>query len=243
MIISKHFEDSEILQADMMDIMKRFPDNHFDCLVTDCPYRISSGGSTGHDSFLRTDKKNLQSGRLFEHNEIEFSDWLPEVYRVLKSKSHAYIMVNGRNLSKLQSDAESVGFRFQNLLVWKKNNQTPNRYYMQQAEFILMLRKGKARNINSMGISNILEVPVVINRHHPTQKPIELMQILIENSTDQGNVVLDPFAGSGTTGLACMRSKRKFVMIEKDPRYYEVALQRIHSERQSETLSLFPEAV
>lgn len=243
MIASEHLSEGSIFQADMMDVLRQFPRNHFDCLVTDCPYKLVSGGVTNKKFTLTTQHEHLKSGKIFTHNEIRFSEWLPEVFRVLKPKTHAYIMVNGRNLKELQDAAESAGFKFQNLLVWKKNNVTPNRYYLQQTEFILMLRKGGARNINNMGVSNVLKIPIVGNRYHPTQKPIELMQILIENSTRQGDSILDPFAGSGTTGIACMRSKRKFVLIEKDSKYFEAAIQRIAREKQNETLTLFPEVV
>ena len=140
----------------------------------------------------------IKQGKIFKHNDIKFSDWLPDVYRVLKQGTHCYVMINARNLKELQTEAEMVGFVFQNLLIWDKGNLTPNKYYMQGYELILMLRKGKAKNINNMGTSNILRVPNIIrNKLHPTEKPVELMKILIENSTNENDVVLDPFMGVG----------------------------------------------
>ena len=125
-----------------------------------------------------------RQGKLFKHNDIKFEEWLPEVYRVLKQDTHCYIMVNARNLAELQTKAEKVGFKFQNILIWFKNNATPNKYYLNAYEMILMLRKGKAKNINNMGTKNVLQINNIIgNKKHPTEKPVELMEILIENSS------------------------------------------------------------
>ena len=107
-------------------------------------------------------------------------------------------MINPRNLKELQQSAEDAGFIFQNLIVWDKGNSVPNKYYLNAYELILMLRKGKAKNINNMGTKNILRVPNIIRtKKHPTEKPAELMQILVENSSNPGDTVLDPFMGVG----------------------------------------------
>lgn len=150
-------------------------------------------------------------------------------------------MINSRNLCELQTKAEQVGFKFQNLLVWEKNNATPNKYYMQQAEFILMLRKGKAKNINNMGTKNILKVDNIIGtKSHPTEKPVELLKILVENSSQPGEVVLDPFIGTGRTAIACIKSNRQFIGFEIDEQYYKVAKERIkQSLKEGEQITLW----
>ena len=224
---------------DCLKVMQSVPDNSVDCVVTDCPYHIVSGGCT---NIPRNDEtggilnkrntftqKNAKSGKLFDNNDIEFEQWLPDVYRVLKDNSHCYIMINGRNLKDLQTQAEKVGFVFQQLLVWNKGNATPNRYYLNACEFILMLRKGGAKNINNMGTKNILSIPNIKGgKSHPTEKPVDLMSIMIENSTNLGEVVLDPFMGSGATGVACVNTNRKFIGIELDENYFNVAQERIN---------------
>jgi site-specific DNA-methyltransferase (adenine-specific) len=172
----------------------------------------------------------VKDGKMFAHNDIEFSDWLPEVYRVLKKGTHCYIMVNARNLKDLQEEAEKVGFEFQNLLVWHKTNtQTPNKYYMQNAEFILMLSKRPAKNINKMGSKTVISIPNIIgDKVHPTEKPIFLNEYLIENSTNESDIVLDPFMGAGSCGIACKKLKRNFIGIEIDKQYYDIAVDRIN---------------
>lgn len=106
------------------------------------------------------------------------------------------------------------GFKFQQLIVWKKFNCTPTQYYMNSCEFILMFRKGKAKYINNMGTKNLLEIPNIIRtKKHPTEKPVELMKILIENSSNENDIVLDPFIGAGSSGLACLECNRKFLRL------------------------------
>jgi site-specific DNA-methyltransferase (adenine-specific) len=214
----------QLFNEDCLQAFKRIPDESIDCVLTDCPYHIVSGGCTKDPEKIgrhtemsgmlsRRPSKHVslggvlndsdpttytKQGKLFKYNEIMFSEWLPEVYRVLKNDTHCYVMINARNLKDLWQCAEDAGFMFQQLLVWDKGNLTPNKYYMNAYELVLMLRKGKAKNINNMGSSNILRVPNVIKtKKHPTEKPAELMQVMIENSTNVGDVVLDPFMGVG----------------------------------------------
>lgn len=200
--------------------------------------RARSDGTACSNKWIKKDVDLVpcatKSGKMFSHNDISFSEWLPEIYRVLKDGSHCYIMINGRNLKDLQVCAESIAkkkkdnFKFVNLLAWRKNNMTPNKYYMQQLEFILLLRKGKARNINNMGTSNCLDIPNIIgSKKHPTEKPVDLMRIFIENSSDIDDIVLDPFMGAGSTGIASVLSNRNFIGIEIDKEYFDIAKQRI----------------
>ena len=250
----------KITCADCLTVLKDIPDNSIDLVCTDCPYKIVSGGcTTGTYSNLREDvpteglirgcgrcaKKwetkgqldenyaNVKSGKMFDNNEIKFEDWLPEVYRVLKNGTHCYIMVNGRNLAELQKQAEKVGFKYQNLLVWEKGNATTNKFYLNACEFILMLRKGVERWINDMGQKTILKVPNIIgDKCHPTEKPVSLMEVLIANSTNENDIVLEPFAGGGSTCIAAKNLKRRFIGIEIDEQYAKVANERLDMAQQ-----------
>lgn len=228
-----------IYNGDCLDLLKELDDESIDCVVTDCPYHIVSGGCSKiprkdepKGIFNRrsaSTQKNSKSGKLFDCNDIEFKEWLPEVYRVLKQHTHCYIMINARNLKDLQIEAEKVGFKFQQLIVWDKGNATPNRYYLNALEFILMLRKGNAKNINNMGTKNMLSIPNIKKggKLHPTEKPVELMKIFIENSTNEGDVVLDPFMGCGSTILAAIETNRFGIGAELDEKYFKITEERI----------------
>lgn len=229
----------KITCADCLDILKQLPDESIDLVCTDCPYHIVHKGGGGRcESRWKTNGQlknyeNVKSGKMFEYNEIKFEEWLPEIYRVLKDGTHCYIMVNGRNLAELQKQAEKVGFKYQNLLVWEKGNATPNKFYLNACEFILMLRKGGERWINDMGTKTILKVPNQIgNKYHPTEKPVGLMEILIANSTNENDIVLEPFAGGGATCIAARNLKRRFIGIEIDEEYAKIANERLEMAQQ-----------
>lgn len=231
----------ELYNEDCLERLKKIPDESIDLCITDCPYKIVSGGCTNGaygncGGILKKDKDNLENenidytrkGKLFKHNEISFEEWLPEIYRIMKNNTHIYIMINARNLCELQTKAQNAGFKYQNILIWNKGNATPNRYYLNAYEMILMLRKGGAKNINNMGQKNILDVPNIIgNKKHPTEKPVNLMKILIDNSSKINEIVIDPFMGVGSTGIACKELQRNFIGIEIDEKYFNIAKERI----------------
>ena len=175
----------------------------------------------------------VSKGKLFENCDIKFSEWLLDVYRVMKNGTHIYFMVNGRNYKDLQIEAEKAGFIYQNTLVWVKQNATPNHYYMQKCEFILMLRKGSARDINDFGAVNVFtDLNPTGNKYHPTEKPVSLMKKLIENSTNEGDTVLEPFAGAGAVLIAAKETGRNYVGAEIDKKYYDIAINRLNGTAQ-----------
>ena len=250
-----------LYNGDCRELLKTYPDNFFDCCVSDVPYKIATSGAavTNADAvYGKTGKGSpkgilnrrvttpdrlkskwlkqnddetallVAKGKLFENCDIKFSEWLPEVYRVMKSGTHIYFMVNGRNFKDLQIEAEKAGFIYQNTLVWVKQNATPNQYYMQKCEFILMLRKGNAKYINDLGATNVFtDLNPFGNKFHPTEKPVSLMKKLIENSTNEGDTVLEPFAGAGATLIASKETGRNYVGSEIDKKYYDIAISRL----------------
>ena len=106
-------------------------------------------------------------------------------------------------------------------------------YYMSQFEYILFFRKGKGVKINNCGTADILSIPNKKTKDengknlHDTEKPVELMKILIENSTQENGIVIDPFVGVGSTALACIKSNRRFMCCELDEHYCNIAKDRI----------------
>lgn len=221
-------ELNKVYWGDCLEEMKQIPDKSIDLVITDPPYRVISGGNKHkdgvgwHGSVL---EKN--DGKIFKYNDIKFSDYLPELYRVLKDGSHCYIMVNFINLSDLLIESKNSGFHQHNLLVWEKNNKVLNRWYMKNAEYILFLYKKPSKKINIIGTPTILKSNNPINKKHPTEKPEELMEIMIKNSSNENDVILDPFAGSGTTAIACLNTNRNYILIEKEKEYIDIINKRI----------------
>lgn len=133
-------------------------------------------------------------------------------------------------------------FHFVKLLVWDKQNKICGRYYMGQVEHIFLLRKGADKPINDCGASDLLSFANHRDKTrdggnvHDSQKPVPLFQTMIENSTDVGGVVLDPFIGSGTAAIAAIRAKRRFIGFEMDSKYFSLAERRISLETAQKTL-------
>lgn len=201
-----------------------------DCIITDSPYKVTSMGCNGTMSGMLKRVRET-NGQLFKIPNIE--DWMPLCYQLLKEKTHFYCMCNQINLFHYMDVAQKCGFKFIKSLIWDKHQKISGRWYMAQYEYILFFRKGKCRPINNPSYSDILTVPVKklkdkkgINLHD-TEKPVELMKILVENSTNENELVLDPFVGIGGIGVACKELNRNFIGIEIEQKYCDIAKERI----------------
>lgn len=221
----------DLRKGDCLELMKNIPDNSIDLIVTDPPYRVTSRGSAGNSGGMLQKKINKQ-GKVFNFNDISCKQYAPEFYRILKDGTHCYVMCNHTNLIEMLTIFTNTGFHFIKCLIWNKGNKIMGQFYMSQFEYIMFFRKGKAKKINNCGTSDILEVPnkkTKINGKniHDTEKPIDLMKILIENSSQENDVVLDSFMGAGATGIACKKLNRNFIGIELDENYFDIAKERI----------------
>lgn len=225
-----HDENITLYNADCMNVLSSIKTESIDLIVTDPPYLCKpKGRSNKMGGFW----KYSTDGKIFENNNLPCEKYLPELYRVLKDGTHCYIMVNNYNLIKMLNGAEKAGFKFIKSIIWNKNHKICSRFYMHSYEYILMFRKGKGRNINNFSTPDILDVPMSKTKDdngenlHNTEKPVELMKILIENSSNENELVLDPFAGIGSTLIASTLLKRKSIGIEIDAGYCEKIIKRL----------------
>lgn len=221
--------------SNCLDILKTIEDESISLCVTDPPYKITPRGSVGTTGGLLKSKLSME-GKIFNHNNISISEYAPELYRILKDGSHCYIMTNHINLIEMLTKMENVGFHFIKSIIWDKGNKIMGRFYMSQFEYILFFRKGKGIQINHCGTSDILSIPNKKLKDengknlHDTEKPVELMKILIDNSVrDKDDIVIDPFMGIGSTGVACKELDVNFIGIELDENYYKIAKERIEN--------------
>ena len=224
----------KILNENSIDIMSKIGDESVDLIITDPPYPTTKRGGTGNSGGM-CKKKEFSIGKVFKHNDIKPQEYIPEFYRILKEGTHCYIMTNHVNLYEILTVARETGFHFIKSLIWNKGNKIMGQAYMSQFEYILFFRKGKFKKINKCGTADILDIPNKKTKDedgknlHDTEKPIELMKILVENSSQEGEIVLDPFLGIGATGLACKELNRKFVGVELDENYFNIAKNRIEN--------------
>ena len=198
-----------------------------DLLVSDPPYKITSGGNTTGEMGGCFSKGRYDNSGSIVECEIDWPDFIPALYGCLKDQTHAYVMANNRHIANCENAALAAGFRLHNWLVWDKRTATPNRWYMKNLEFVGFFYKGAAKYINDMSAKQLISIPQIDETEHPTEKPVSLMKYYIQQSSQPGQVVIDPFMGSGTTGVAAMQSKRNFIGIEKDRRWFDTACLRL----------------
>ena len=224
----------DLRQGDCLELMKDIPDGSIDLIVTDPPYKLTSRGGSGTMGGYWKEEK-AKKGIIFDNNSISCKEYLPEFYRILKDKTILYLMCNNTNLQEMINVATQSGFKFVKSLIWEKGNKICGRYYMNCFEYILLFRKGGDKPIKNCGTPDILKVPIKKQKDrngknlHDTEKPIELMKILIENSSEQNDFVLDPFMGIGSTGIASKKLNRNFIGIELDENYFNIAKERINN--------------
>ena len=220
----------DLYNGDCLEVMKSIPDGSVDMVLTDPPYEVITGGRNGG-------VKGKPSGILTENKQLMKSIpdpelWLSECFRVMKDGTHIYVMLNTLNLTNYLNIINGVGFKLHNLLVWNKNNTTPNRWYMKNCEYVIFARKGFAKSINNPSSQTVHNFDNIIgNKKHPTEKPVDLMKLYVENSSQVGDTVLDPFMGSGSTMIACLNTNRKGIGIELDKHYFDIAQKRINEHK------------
>lgn len=209
-----------LFNDDCLKVLPTIPDKSIDLILTDPPYGME------YQSNRRKEKYN----KIKNDNNI---DWLyfsiKHFQRILKDNSHCYIFCSMHYLNKF-IDYSQEFFNLKNILIWEKNNHGSGDLkgnYAPKYEFILFLSKGR-KILNGKRHSNILKYNKTNNQFHPTQKPIDLLEFIINKSSEKNNIVLDTFMGSGSTGIACKNTNRDFIGIELDKEYFKIAEQRIN---------------
>lgn len=221
--------DCTLYLGDAMEIMPTLEPAAL--IVSDVPYALTTGGVSKSSKTM--------SGIFAAHNyrndgqlvmaTVPFPEMMKVFHAALKEDADCYVMSNDKNVYPISGAAFSAGFKLHNLLVWDKVTPTANRWYMKNVEFTLYFWKGQARTINNPSSKQLVRGGIDKASGHPTEKPIHLMSEYVFNSSKPGEVVLDPFMGSGTTGVAAIQLARKFVGIEIDPTFFEMACERVSS--------------
>lgn len=233
-------ETNYIYKGDCMEYMSTLADCSVDLVASDVPYRLKNRG--GHGTSGGMFKKRLvNSGQVFNNNDIDIEDYLSELYRILKDGTHCYLMTNNFNIIHFLKVIDDSPFHFVKNLIWMKDNKIMGNCYMSQYEYIIMLRKGN-RAVNDCGVSDVLQFANKKDKKsdggniHDSQKPIDLFRMLIRQSSNEGDVVFDPFMGSGTTALACIKEGRRYIGCEIDEEYHNLCMRRIKEEASKLTL-------
>jgi len=210
---------------DGLELLKSLDDNSIDFVLTDPPYEIQvHGGGAG---FLKN-RKLMNKHISYIGKGFDYDNYFNEYLRILKTPNIVLFCSNAQ-VSKTMQWFENKKLST-TLLVWKKPNPIPagNGKYISNIEFMVYVR-GKGATFNNIGYEYQLktfEYQSPHNRIHPTEKPIDLLRRLLLIHTNENDIVVDTFAGSLTTAIACHKERRKFVGSEIDKKMFDKSLKR-----------------
>ena len=196
--------------------------------AADAPYKLQSGGNSG-THFTGGKLGNYANDGKPVECDITWDEKLAVVDAVSADQSDIIVMANASlgNIFEAYNAAMGAGLRYHNLGEWDKGAPTPNRWLMNHLEFILYLYKGRAVALNNKSQKQRFPFGRSNQTNHPTEKPVALMQRWCSLVGKPGDLVCDPFMGSGTTGVAAVLTGRRFYGIEKDPAFFQMACGRI----------------
>jgi len=234
-------------------IAERYPDGVFDMIFADPPYFLSNGGITCHAGrMVSVNKGEWDKSRGPEENHNFNREWLARCQKLLKPNGTIWVTGTMHVIFSVGFAMQELGYRILNDVIWWKTNPAPHlacRYLQHATETALWAKKSEdakhvfhyaemKRLAGGKQMQNVWRFSSV-PRHekalggHPTQKPVALVKRMIECCTNPGDLVLDPFMGSGTTGVACLQTCRRFVGIDVDEGYCGTATRRVEAALQA----------
>lgn len=227
----------KLYNDDCMNILKEMENNSVDLIVTDPPYlieQINGGGSVNNIKKLNSSLKDLETSNLLKGYDIrEFGE---EFLRVTKNPN-IYIWCNKKQIPEYIDFYVREKKLIFEIICWHKTNALPtySNKYLSDTEYCLYFKKGGVCNPTSYESAKTYFVEPINHKDkklykHPTIKPLNMIERFINNSSNEGQIVLDPFMGSGTTGVACKKLNRNFIGVELDAEYFETAKKRIENE-------------
>lgn len=222
-----------LILGDMRDVLPQL-DVRADLIVTDPPYLLNSGGNAQETmGGIFSHAKYANTGALMD--VLPWHEMGGPLFRACAKDADCYVMANDKNVIQAGNAFMGAGWELHNLLVWDKARATRNRWYMKNLEFTLYFWKGNAddRKINDCGSKQLFKLNEPRHSEHPTEKPVALFSHYILNSSQKGDLVLDPFMGSGSTLVAAAQTGRHAIGIEKKPMWFDVACARV-----AETMNL-----
>ena len=228
-------DDYLLILGDSLSVVKELiaQKKYVDAIITDPPYNISKENNF---STMKNPRKGVDFGAW--DNNFNVCRWISDFSKLLKKDGSMIVFCSYRYISELISEMEQNNIEVKDILIWKKSNPMPrniNRRYVQDMEFAIWgVKKGAKWIFNKPDttpyLRSVFETGLVSGSErtiHPTQKSLKLMKEIIKIHTNENNSILDPFMGSGTTGVAALELKRKFIGIEVFPEYFDIAIKRI----------------
>ncbi|MCA2978699.1 MAG: site-specific DNA-methyltransferase [Myxococcaceae bacterium] len=244
-----------LYQGDSQRLLEGFEAATFDLIFADPPYFLSNGGTTCQSGRrVKVDKGAWDASRGVEHDHDFTARWLEQCHRVLKPSGTLWVSGTQHVIFNVGFAMQKLGFKILNMVTWFKPNASPNlacRTFTHSTELLIWaapMSKGKLLhtfNYKRMKEENggkqmrdVWTMPTPrpsekVHGRHPTQKPRKLLERIVDACTEEDALVLDPFCGSGTTGVAAKARSRRFVGIDLDPQYLDLTKRRLEAEAPS----------
>lgn len=244
-------EDFQLYLGDCIEILNSLPEKSVNLIFADPPYFLSNGGITCKaGKVVSVNKADWDKSQGF-NNDFEFNvSWLKACRRVLKDDGTIWISGTMHNIYQIGFSLQKLDYNILNEISWFKPNAPPNltcKYFAHSHETLIWARKHKevSHNFNyelmkkwddkispsGKQMRSVWNIPLTPLKEkeagiHPTQKPLELLKRVILSSSRKGDLVLDPFNGSGTTGIVCKKFDRKYIGIDREVEFLNLTLKR-----------------
>jgi len=255
--LKKHvyFSDTNftLLSGDSFELLPLIEQESVNMIFADPPYFLSNDGITcSSGKMVSVNKGSWDSGKEDIREKHQFNiNWLDKCRNILDKDGTIWISGTFHNIYSIGVALEELGYKILNNITWYKTNASPNlscRYFTHSTETILWAKKSKkAKHTfnyqimkdmnNGKQMRDVWEIPVTKKSEkefgkHPTQKPMQLLERIILASTNEGDVILDPFNGSGTTGIVASTLNRKYIGIEIEEEYLDLTIKRFKATSQ-----------
>lgn len=240
-------DNFKLIYNDIFKAIKKFEDKSVDMIFADPPYFLSSDGITCSGGKMVSVNKGEWDKTLSIKEKHKFNKkWIKECYRILKDNGTIWISGTLHNIYSIGMALEEEEFKIINNITWQKTNPPPNlacKTFTHSTETILWARKdlknikytfnyeimkklNNNKQMKDVWITSLTKPSEKKQGKHPTQKPLEILDKIILASTNENDLVLDPFCGSSTTGISAVRLNRRYIGIDNEKEYLEISKKR-----------------
>ncbi len=230
--------------GDCIEVMKKLERNKVDLIFADPPYFLSNDGqSIRSGKVVSVNKGDWDKKENYDNVDSFTYNWLKECYRILKYDGTIWVSGTHHNIFDIEKNMKRIGFKIINIVIWHKSDPPPLIYknkFRFSYEFIIWAKKGgkhyfnydEMYSVNNQEMEDVWLMDAVQmsekkHGYHPTQKPEALLDRIIKATSKEGDIVLDPFLGSGTTCYVAKKLNRKYIGIEKEKKYFNIAKDRL----------------
>lgn len=246
-------EQSSLYLGNALELLKEMEEESVDVIFADPPYFLSNDGiSCSSGAMVSVNKGNWDKMQYSGYDDKHSfnRDWIRSCKRVLQKNGTIWISGSYHNIYSIGMALEQEGFKILNNITWQKTNPAPNlacRCFTHSTETVLWAKKNDkgvshyfnyqlmkedngGKQMKDVWTGSVTKPSEKIEGKHPTQKPLYLLERIIRASTKEGELILDPFCGSSTTGVAAKRLGRMFIGIDQEEEYLNLSVRRLKSE-------------